>query len=194
MLLSDLSQILQFAQQPAAEPHVEPGAIAKDRKMPSPEIQAWISAADATGNIKGRGYYDYVVSCGTWTCPRFCRVEYALRIQGVQIFGSSQDKEGHANIEGLFGPTRRSVCFLKHYYAPESKRHLKWEYVGSFTQCGIVGEWRYPGDPPGKAQWRGKFRIWLQEDEDAKGTELESQMELLSITGQLPTRSLTGIS
>ena len=191
---SDFSQTVVFAQQQAADPHLKPGAIDKTPKAPSAEIQAWVSAADTTGNIMGRGYYDYAASCGPWKGPRICRVEYALRIQGNQILGNSQDNIGHANIRGIFDPTRRSVCFIKHYYAPESKTHLKWEYIGCFTPCGIVGEWRYPGDPAEKRQWRGKFGIWLQKDEDAKGTELESQMELLSIKGQLLTRSLTGIS
>ena len=91
-------------------------------------------------------------------------------------------------------PTRNSVCFSKHYYAAKDRASLKWEHVGCFTPCGIVGEWRYPGDSPDKAYWRGNLGIWRQEDEDARGVEFESRMELLSDKGQLLTRSLTVVS
>lgn len=204
MTNSDLSQILLFARQQAApqttrhlagsQSHIKSGASSVDPGTLSPEIQAWVSVADMSGNVLGRGYYDYAASCGAWKGPRIGRVEYALRIEGAQILGTSQDNVGHANVQGTFDPVRNSVCFSKHYYAPKERSDLEWEYVGCFTPCGIVGEWRYPGDPPEKAKWRGKFGIWLQKDEEASGAELESQMELLSNKGQLLTGSLTGIS
>ena len=199
---SDLSQTLLFALQQTpsrqiagSKPQTADGATTIDPDALSPEIQAWVSEADATGNILSRGYYDYAASCGPpWKGSKMRRVEYALRIQGVELLGTCQDDVGHANIQGTFDPARNSVRFMKHYYAPKDRAHLQWEYVGCFTPCGIVGEWRYPGDPPAKALWRGKFGIWLQQDEDAKGIEFESQMELLSNRGQLLTRSMTGIS
>ncbi|KAL9610641.1 MAG: hypothetical protein Q9167_004683 [Letrouitia subvulpina] len=159
----------------------------------SPEIDAWVSATDSSGNILARGYYDYAATCGQWSGARFDRMELALRVQGTQMIGSSQDNIGHARLQGSFNPIENSVSFIKQYYAPKKNADLQWEYVGYITSCGIVGEWRYPGDPPEKAHWRGKFGIWLQRDEDAKGVEFELQMRMLSDKGQILARSMTGL-
>ena len=149
----------------------------------SSEISAWTSAANSAGNILCRGYFDYAATVKTWEGPRIDRVEYVLRIQGTQILGSSRDSVGAANIQGSLNPTHNTVTFIKHYFAPENKSTIRWEYVGCFTPCGIVGEWRFPGDPPAHAHFRGKFGIWLQKDEVANGAALEDQIELLKTRG-----------
>lgn len=160
-------------------------------KNTTPEIDLWKSAADPSGNILARGFYDYAATCGQWTSPRFKRVEITLRIQGTQLVGSSQDNVGHASLQGSFNPTDNSVSLIKQYYAPKEATSLRWEYAGYITSCGIVGEWRYPGNPPETAHWRGKFGIWLQRDEDARGREFEEQMRLLNDKGQVLTRSMS---
>ena len=159
----------------------------------SPEIDAWISAADPSGNIPARGYYDYAATCKHWSGIKFHTMELAIRIQGTQINGSSQDDLGHAQLQGSFNPAENSVSLIKQYDVPIGNSYIRWEYVGYITSCGIVGEWRYPGDPPEKAHWRGKFGIWLQRDEDAKGAEFDMQMRLLSDKGQILSRSMTGL-
>ncbi|KAL8740347.1 MAG: hypothetical protein Q9190_006939 [Brigantiaea leucoxantha] len=159
----------------------------------SPEIDAWVSATDPSGNILARGYYDYPATCRGWSGAKFDLMELALRIQGVQIVGSSQDDVGHAHLQGSFNPIENFVSFIKQYHAPKEKAHLRWEYVGYITSCGIVGEWSFPGDPPEKAHLRGKFGIWLQRDEDAKGVETELQIRLLRDKGQILSRSMTDL-
>lgn len=43
-------------------------------------------------HITGQGYYDYATSCGTCKDPRIRRVEYALRMQGIEMLGTRQNK------------------------------------------------------------------------------------------------------
>ena len=42
---SDLGQIILSPEQQAVLPHIKLGAMDKDLKVPSPHIQAWVSAA-----------------------------------------------------------------------------------------------------------------------------------------------------
>lgn len=127
-----------------------------------------MSTTDSSGNILARGYYDYAATCGRWSGVMLSKMELALRIQGNRIVVSSRDDVGHAHLQGSFNPIENSVSFIKQYYAPKEKADVRWEYVGYITSCGIVGEWRYPGDPRELAHWRGKFGTWLQRNEDAK--------------------------
>jgi hypothetical protein len=90
-------------------------------------------------------------------------------------------------VEGQIDLRRDTVRFIKQYIVAEEC----WEYEGHFTSCGIVGEWHYPGDPPGVKHYRGRFAIWLQSDEAVQGGDLEKQMEMLENKGALLTRSLS---
>lgn len=159
----------------------------------SPKIDSWVSATDSSGNILARGYYDYAATCERWGGAMFTKMELALCIQGNRIVGTSRDDVGHAHLQGSFNSIENSVSFIKQYYVPKEKADLRWEYVGYITPCGIVGEWRYRGDARELAHWRGKFGIWLQRDEDAKGVDFELQMRLLSDKGQILSRSMTGL-
>ena len=166
----------------------------------SPEYRRWLAAADKSGNIAARGYYDYAATCTMSKDPfslPVSLVECTLRIQGQKIYGTTQDTTGFATIDGTFDPQQNAIFLSKKYYevAPNHGPELpKWHYRGSITPCGIVGEWHYPGDPLHKAHWRGSFGFWLRDDEYAKGDQLVSQMKLLREKGRVLTRSMTGIS
>ena len=83
------------------------------------------------------------------------------------------------------------VCLVKKYKKPWSARHLKWEYVGTFTARRIVGEWHYLGDPPELAFHRVRSGIWLKRDEDATGDALDSQIRTMTRNGKILSRPLT---
>ncbi|KAL9088890.1 MAG: hypothetical protein Q9165_005947 [Trypethelium subeluteriae] len=160
----------------------------------SPAIARWLSATDkTTDNIAARGFFDYAATCNKHDAATVELVQYSLIIRGNQICGSAQDSAGRATIDGTFDPHNNSVRFVKRYYfVTRGSRKPAWEYVGRSTGRGIIGEWHYPGDPPKLAAWRGSFGVWLVEDEDAQGADLEEQMKLLTEKGQVLTRSMTG--
>lgn len=49
---SDLGQLILLPEQQAALPHNKPKATDKDQKLPSPQIQAWVSAAYFTATSR----------------------------------------------------------------------------------------------------------------------------------------------
>ena len=165
-----------------------------------PSIQTWIAAGATNGYILARGYYDYSATCRDGLITRGMDFkldfkldigEYRLRTEGDRVFGSSKDSKGDATIEGRILPSSNRIKFTKKYYRANVGALATWEYSGMFTSCGIVGEWHYPKNPPHLAFWRGKFGMWLQNDEDASPEQLKSQLELLQTRGSLLTRSMT---
>ena len=128
----------------------------------------WVDAATASGTItqllfrrfSARGFYDYAPTANPGTgYPTLDTVEYRLRISGSRIYGTCKDSLGDSTVEGSIDTQRDAVRFVKHYGG--ALRYLRWEYVGSFMPCGIVGEWHYPDDPPKLRHQRGRFAIWL---------------------------------
>lgn len=163
----------------------------------SPEIVHWLASTDDMGNIDTRGYFDYAATCKMPQNLHISIMECALRIAAPnRIYGTIRDATGHATLEGTFDGADNTVKLTKKYYemVRTNESPPTWDYVGKFTPCGIAGEWHSPGDPPAKAHWRGSFGIWLQNDEYAKGEELQSQMKLLREKGRVLTRSMTGFT
>ncbi|KAN0103248.1 hypothetical protein V8E51_011561 [Hyaloscypha variabilis] len=160
--------------------------------------QDWITAATASGTISqvlsrrfsARGFYDYAPTTSPApNLPKRDTVEYRLCISGSRIYGTCKDSVGESTVEGSIDIQRDAVRFVKYYGG--AKRHLRWEYVGCFMSCGIVGEWHYPDDPPDLRHHRGRFAIWLLSDEDAQGDQLETQLRMLKNEGRILTRSLS---
>lgn len=141
--------------------------------------------------IAARGFFDYCATAqpvpGT---PRINHVDYELSIVDNVVVGTSRDTGGTANIRGVIDPSGRRISFQKTYVKGQCKG-LVWEYKGSFTACGIAGEWCYAGDPPKIAYHRGSFGIWLREDEDASGQTMDAQLKMLTGEGKILSRSLT---
>ena len=166
----------------------------------SPSIQTWFAAGDTCGYTLSRGYYDYSATCRGGLTTRGMEFkldfnldvgEYRLRIERDRVFGSSKDGKGDATTEGHISPSSNRIKFTKKYYRANVGALATWGYSGTFTSCGIVGEWHYPGNPPHLAFWRGKFGMWLQKDEDASPEPLKSQLDLLQTGGGLLTRYMT---
>lgn len=137
-----------------------------------------------------RGFYDYRPGCeiieGT---PRIDTVEYELRVSRRRIVGTCIDSLGTTSIKGFIDTSGLSVCFTKEYTSPSRMIGTKWEYSGACTDCGIVGEWHHPGDPPEPVYFRGRFGMWLKEDEESDDSEASSQIEALSREGRVSSRA-----
>ena len=145
-----------------------------------------------SGGVKGtsvRGFYDYaataIPSVGMWETHL---IDHHLVITLNSISGTFTDSSGHGTINGRISDSGRAVNFIKAYAEhshDEGEGTVRWEYEGGFTPCGIAGEWHYPGDPPALAIHRGKFALWLSEDEDRKAPAGQDRLSYLTQFGKL---------
>ena len=157
-------------------------------------VKKWCAVGDK-GNVPAQGTYTYDTTCGAHGNLQTDIVNYSITIHGARVWGTTEDSIGTAEISGNIDRNRGSICFLKKYVRTNKKKRVfVWEYAGCFTPCGIVGEWHHPGDPAEVAHWRGKFSIWLREDEGAGTEELEDRLRTLITSGKLLARSMTGVS
>ena len=151
-----------------------------------------LSRKQSGPSIMARGFYDYQPQCEIVAgSPRIDTVEYELRVSRRRIVGTCVDSLGTASIKGVIDTSGLSVCFIKEYTAPLRMVGIRWEYSGACTDCGIVGEWYHPGDPPEKAYFRGRFGMWLQKDEESDDSEALSQIEALNREGRVLSRAGT---
>ena len=173
-------------------PHTSP-PIDPDLSAMQGPLKNWYAYGEKR-SFPAQGIYTYDSTCGSLRSLQTSIVNYSISIRGSKIEGITEDSLGAAEISGNIDPNRGTLRFLKTYVrTSQGKSPNVWEYVGCVTPCGIVGEWHYPGDPAEKAHWRGKFSIWLREDEDATSKELENRLHTLTSSGKILTRSMTGV-
>ena len=181
---------------PNTSPHTSP-PIDPELFAMQDSVKKWYSYGDKKG-IPARGTYTYDSTCGSLGSSSSLQttiVNYSISIRGSKIEGKAEDSVGTAEISGDIDRNRGTLRFFKTYVRVSKGKLLPvWEYVGCFTSCGIVGEWHSPGDPAKSAHWRGKFSIWLREDEHAAPEELEDRLRTLTSSGKILTRSMTGVS
>jgi hypothetical protein len=160
--------------------------------------QNWITAANSgdlvtkllSRHFPARGFYEYSeLSKPRRNVPRLDTVEYKLRVSGIRVHGTSTDTIGNASIDGLVSFRNNTISFIKQYSGENG--HLRWEYVGNFTSCGIVGEWHYPNDPPKTRHHRGKFAVWLLSEEGDPDSQHDTQLRMLKDSGKILTRSMS---
>lgn len=181
----------------------DPGSLTE--KVPksfplSAGVAHWLAAGQENVHLPVRGFFDYSATCGTAeTMKRYnlhvSLMDCTLRIEKSKIYGTTRDSTGWATLQGTVDPATSTWTLKKKDYqlAPNSSLPVlpEWEYNGKFINNGIIGEWHYPGDPPGTAHYRGSFGMWLQRDEDRQGQEIEEQFRLLTDNGRVLTRSMT---
>ncbi|KAL8952060.1 MAG: hypothetical protein Q9222_002012 [Ikaeria aurantiellina] len=140
-------------------------------------VRKWqIAAAKNENSIAARGTFTY--TSPDYKGERSNDVAYTLSLQNdFSLYGRSYDSTGEAEIRGSINPQNGSVHFLKNYTKHKfGNIVLLWDYEGCFIQCGIVGEWRYPkGHPKRESSWRGRFSIWLKDEEDDSKEQVKDQ-------------------
>lgn len=161
---------------------------------PSQVLERWIFCSEVAAG-RGtftRGLYDYAATASPIGGGKseIHLVDYQLTLTHDTIAGSFTDAVGKGMVTGRISESGRRVRFIKQYTKHIHGTDLpRWQYEGNFTSHGIAGEWHYPGDPPALAIHRGRFAIWLQEDEDEQADD--AQLTSLLESGKIMTRSMT---
>lgn len=141
-------------------------------------------------DVSVRGRFDYAATAEPWSGGKreTHYVNHQLKITPTSLTGTFTDIAGTGTINGHIAEGGRTVSFIKAYRNPWYRSSPVWQYGGSFTTCGIEGEWHYPGDPPRDAFHRGKFALWLAEDESEQD---QAQLATDDKDGSILTKSTT---
>ncbi|KAL8716427.1 MAG: hypothetical protein Q9220_000334 [cf. Caloplaca sp. 1 TL-2023] len=152
--------------------------IAHSAHSTSQPVKKWqVAAAKDKNGIAARGTFPY--TSPDYKGERTVNVAYTLSVQNdFSLYGRSSDSTGEADIYGSIDPHNGTIQFLKNYTKHiHGESVLLWDYEGCFMQCEIVGEWRYPkGHALRGSTWRGRFNIWLKDEEDDSKEQMEDQL------------------